>query len=80
MIWIFLRGACAFPNIWILPSYLGQSLVPRARVVRRAVREEQVDDSAQDGEKEDEQAPEKLVQGGSVGLDDFDYMFYNKTC
>ena len=38
-----------------------------------AVREKPVDDEAQDREEEDEDAPEKLVRGRAVGLEDFHY-------
>jgi hypothetical protein len=37
-----------------------------------AVREQPVDDHADDGEDEDDQAPKKLVHGGTVRLEDFD--------
>lgn len=37
-----------------------------------AVGEEPVDDHADDGEEEDDQAPEELVQGRAVGLQDLD--------
>lgn len=47
-------------------------LVVAASVVGSAVREEPVDDEADDGEDEDEQAPEELVADGAVGLEDLD--------
>lgn len=37
-----------------------------------AVGEEEVDDEADDGEDEDAQAPEQLVDGRAVGLEDLD--------
>lgn len=36
------------------------------------VGEEEVDDEADDGEDEDTQAPEQLVDGWAVGLEDLD--------
>lgn len=38
------------------------------------VGEEEVDDEADDGEDEDAQAPEQLVDGRAVGLEDLDYV------
>ena len=43
-----------------------------ATAVSRSVRKEPVDDQAADGEEEDEQAPEDLVQHGAVRLEDLD--------
>lgn len=51
---------------------LGQGLVGATAVVVGAVGEEEVDDEADDGEDEDTQAPEQLVDGRSVGLEDLD--------
>lgn len=51
---------------------LGQSLVTSTRVVRLAIREEPVDDHAQDREEEDKKRPEELVRRRAVGFDDFD--------
>lgn len=52
---------------------LRQGLVRPAAVVLGTVREEPVDDHADDGEQEDDQAPEKLVQRWAVGLEDLDF-------
>ena len=41
--------------------------------MRLAVREEVVDQHADDGEQEDEEGPEDFVRDGAVGLDDLDY-------
>lgn len=51
---------------------LGQWLVRAAAVVVGTVGEEEVDDEADDGEDEDAQAPEQLVDGRAVGLQDLD--------
>lgn len=51
---------------------LGQGLVGATAVVVGAVGEEEVDDEADDGEDEDTQAPEQLVDGRAVGLEDLD--------
>jgi hypothetical protein len=42
------------------------------RVVCRAVREDVVDDHADDGEEEDDKSPENLVRDRTVRLEDFD--------
>lgn len=51
---------------------LGQWLIRAAAVVVGTVGEEEVDDEADDGEDEDTQAPEQLVDGRAVGLQDLD--------
>jgi hypothetical protein len=51
---------------------LWQSLVGSAAVVGGAVREEPVDDHANNGEEEDDEAPRELVQRRTVGLEDLD--------
>jgi len=51
-----------------------QGLVARAAVVCRAVGEKPVDKKTADGEEEDEERPEKLVDGRAVRLDDLDWM------
>lgn len=38
-----------------------------------AVREQPVDDHADDGEEEDNQTPEEFVRRGAVGLEDLDW-------
>lgn len=53
--------------------HLRQRLVRAAAVVLGAVREEPVDDHADNGEEEDDQAPEELVDWRTVGLEDLDY-------
>lgn len=40
--------------------------------MRLAIREEPVDDHAQDREEEDKKRPEELVRRRAVGFDDFD--------
>ena len=51
---------------------LRQRLVPAAVVVRGPVREKVVDDETADGEEEDEQRPEELLQGRAGRLDHLD--------
>lgn len=52
---------------------LGQRLVgAAAAVVLGTVGEEEVDDEADDWEDEDAEAPEQLVDGRAVGLQDLD--------
>lgn len=51
---------------------LGKGLVGAAAVVVGTVGEEEVDDEADDGEDEDAEAPEQLVDGRAVGLEDLD--------
>lgn len=52
---------------------LGKGLVgAAAAVVLGAVGEEEVDDESDDGENEDAQAPEQLVNGRAIGLQDLD--------
>lgn len=49
-----------------------QSLIPPTIRVRRPVRKQVVDDQTADGEEEDEQRPEELVQGRARRLDHLD--------
>lgn len=49
-------------------SHLGQRLIGAAAVVLGTVGEEPVDNHSDDGEEEDNQAPEQLVNGRAVGL------------
>lgn len=53
-------------------SHLGQRLVRAAAVVLGTVGEEPVNDHSDNGEKEDNQAPEQLVNGRAVGLQNLD--------
>lgn len=53
-----------------MPS--GQGLVPATTIVLGPVREEPVDEHANDGEEEDNEAPGELVQGRAVRLEDLD--------
>lgn len=57
-------------------SHLGEGLVGSAAVVVGTVGEEEVDDETDDGEDEDAEAPEQLVDGRAVGLEDLDE-YYN---
>lgn len=54
------------------PPDLRQSLIPPTIRVRRPVRKQVVDDQTADGEEEDEQRPEELVQGRARRLDHLD--------
>jgi hypothetical protein len=55
----------------MLGIHLWNSLITPTPRMCLAVREKPVDDKAQDREEEDEDAPEKLVRGRAVGLEDF---------
>lgn len=61
----------------------GNSLVARS-VMLCAIREEIVNDHADDWEKEDDEAPDDLVQRRTVRLDDLDYKvlvsIYDSKC
>jgi hypothetical protein len=50
-------------------SRLRNTLVPAPGSMASTVGEEPVDDYAEDGEEEDDDAPEHLVQGWAVGLE-----------
>jgi hypothetical protein len=52
--------------------------------MRAAVGEKPVEDQAENREEEDDDAPEQLVRGGAVGLEDFHYrswlaLFFHKS-
>lgn len=53
-------------------SGLRQGFVGAAAVVGRAVREDEVDDHADNRKEEDDETPEELLAGRAVGLEDFD--------
>jgi len=54
-------------------GHLGHGLVSGAAVVASTVREEPVDEVADDGDKEVDQRPDELRGGSAVGLEDLDY-------
>lgn len=57
----------------VIVSCLSYGFVSRAGVVCGAVREQPVDDHADDGEEEDYQTPQDLVAHGTVGLQNLDW-------
>lgn len=64
--WAAVIGAhCAMP--------LGNRLVSSAPLVGGAVREEPVNDHADDGEDEDDETPKQLVRRGTVRLQDLNW-------
>lgn len=67
-----LSGHCRLVRVCNCCPRLGQGLVGATAVVVGTVGEEEVDDEADDGEDEDTQAPEQLVDGRAVGLEDLD--------
>lgn len=65
-------GRCRFVRVCMYRPCLGKGLIGATAVVVGTVGEEEVDDETDDGEDEDTQAPEQLVDGRAVGLEDLD--------